>query len=549
MEYYKVLLVDDEEEVRQAIAQKLHWNELGFEVAGEAANGEEALEMLETLQPDVIMTDIKMPFMDGLTLCRHAKQLLPGVRVAIFSGFDEFEYAKEAIKLEVEEYILKPINAEELAGVFRRLRASLDEEAAERRDVQRLRAYYEESLPLMRQQLLLALLEGRQDTARLQQRMAEYGMQLAAERYCVAVVRYDEEYPHPEESMGSTRQSAQLRGTALQHLAQDSLTGPLPFVMVPALECIILLFLLPAGQDEASVLPLLNQLFLPAKKFLQLHLAIGLGNCRNTLADIYLSYEEALSALEYQILVGPQQCVYIGDIEPQTAGAVQWDAGGIEEVVRQIKIGHGADLQVAVATLIDQLRHGPANLQQYQLFMLEMSTELLKLIRAYKLDAGAENPGRELLEKGAKPFAHLDEMGHWLLDYCDRLRHLIRRERKDSTNTVIQRARDILATRYADSDLSVEVLSRQLNVSPAYFSTIFKKETGLNFIAYLTQLRLEKALEYLTTTTDKTYLIAQKVGYADANYFSYVFKKQYGVSPSKYRTDRMAGHGADQKSS
>src|SRR5262245_21597526 len=97
MSLYKVLLVDDEEEVRQAIARKLDWEGLGFTVAGEAANGEEALELAEALQPDVVMTDIKMPFMDGLTLCKRLKALYPGIRVAIFSGFDEFEYAKEAI--------------------------------------------------------------------------------------------------------------------------------------------------------------------------------------------------------------------------------------------------------------------------------------------------------------------------------------------------------------------------------------------------------------------------------------------------------------------
>ena len=114
MNQYTVLLVDDEEEVFQVIMKKLDWESMGFSIAGYARNGVEALEMAEELQPDVVMTDIKMPYMDGLTLCKKLKELYQKVKVIIFSGFDEFEYAKEAIKIEAEEYILKPINSNEL---------------------------------------------------------------------------------------------------------------------------------------------------------------------------------------------------------------------------------------------------------------------------------------------------------------------------------------------------------------------------------------------------------------------------------------------------
>ena len=114
MNQYTVLLVDDEEEVFQVIMKKLNWESMGFSIAGYARNGVEALEMAEELQPDVVMTDIKMPYMDGLTLCKKLKELYQKVKVIIFSGFDEFEYAKEAIKIEAEEYILKPINSNEL---------------------------------------------------------------------------------------------------------------------------------------------------------------------------------------------------------------------------------------------------------------------------------------------------------------------------------------------------------------------------------------------------------------------------------------------------
>ena len=141
MSLYRVMLVDDEEDVRQAIARKIDWEEIGFEVVASAENGQEALELQARVHPDVVMTDIKMPFMDGLTLTRKLKENRKNTKVIIFSGFDEFEYAKEAIKLEAEEYLLKPLNASELKNVFLRIRENLDREIDQRRNESRLNAY------------------------------------------------------------------------------------------------------------------------------------------------------------------------------------------------------------------------------------------------------------------------------------------------------------------------------------------------------------------------------------------------------------------------
>ena len=125
MSLYSVMLVDDEEEVIQIIIKKLDWASMGFQIVGYAHNGAEALELAEECQPDVVMTDIKMPYMDGLELSRRLKERYPSIRIIIFSGFDEFEYAKEAIRIEVEEYILKPIDAGELQELFGRIKNPL----------------------------------------------------------------------------------------------------------------------------------------------------------------------------------------------------------------------------------------------------------------------------------------------------------------------------------------------------------------------------------------------------------------------------------------
>ena len=160
MNMYSVLMVDDEQEVIEVIMRKLNWEELGFRVCGSASNGAEALEMAEELQPDVVMTDIKMPYMDGLELSRHLKSLFPDIRIIIFSGFDEFEYAKEAIRLEAEEYLLKPIDSGEVRRVFEKVHKRLDEDRDRRSSVERLEEYYQNSLPLLRENFFMSLMEG-----------------------------------------------------------------------------------------------------------------------------------------------------------------------------------------------------------------------------------------------------------------------------------------------------------------------------------------------------------------------------------------------------
>ena len=149
MDLYRIILVDDEEEVRTSIIKKIDWKSAGFQVVGDAENGQDALEKIEQLEPDVVMTDIRMPYMDGLTLIEKIRQKYPSMKILIFSGFDDFEYAKQAIKLNVTEYILKPVNVEELTEILERVKANLDDEIEQCRNVDRLRERYQNSLPIL----------------------------------------------------------------------------------------------------------------------------------------------------------------------------------------------------------------------------------------------------------------------------------------------------------------------------------------------------------------------------------------------------------------
>ena len=188
MDKYTLLLVDDEEEVIQIIIKKMDWEALGFSVVGHASNGVKALEMVEEYQPDVVMTDIKMPYMDGIELTRQIKERYPEIKILVFTGFDEFEYARESVHMGVEEYILKPINSMELSEVFTKLRAKLEQEIREKRNVETLQQYYMESLPLLQANFYSTLIEGKITKEDLEKYLINYQISLTGPFYCCLVI-------------------------------------------------------------------------------------------------------------------------------------------------------------------------------------------------------------------------------------------------------------------------------------------------------------------------------------------------------------------------
>ena len=175
---YTLLLVDDEEDVIEVIERKVSWEQIGFHVVGHAGNGFKALEMMEDMQPDVVMTDIRMPYMDGLELCSNIRQRFPATKLLLFTGFDDFEYAKEAVHLEIEEYILKPLNLAEITEVFKKLKTKLDDELNEKKNTDILKQYYAASLPVLQSNFYTTLIEGRIPENELGRYMSDYKISL-----------------------------------------------------------------------------------------------------------------------------------------------------------------------------------------------------------------------------------------------------------------------------------------------------------------------------------------------------------------------------------
>lgn len=531
MELYNVLLVDDEADVLQAMKKKIDWEALGFCLAGTAENGQEALEMAEQLHIDVVMTDIKMPYMDGLTLCKNLKQSYRNMKVIIYSGFDDFEFAREAVHLEAEEYLLKPISAGDMEAAFSKVRKKLDQEYDEYRNLNRLSEYYRKSLPAMREQLVMGILEGRIAGERARAMMETYEICLDSPFYVVAALYMDvnprEEQPQP----------AQLFTLSLKDMVQDYLKNRTRFFSTAFLDKVIVIFMLDEREEIDQVLYHLDQICKMGFHVLKSSVTAAVGQiCANTDA-LHTSYEEAVNAMEYRSILGSGQVLYINDIEPCSEENILVTEHEFQNLVHAVKLGNRDETNAAIAQIMDSIRKEPISPGQYQLLFMELLSELMKIGRAYKLHPNqifGEHAGswQELYR-----MVTVDELEGWLQEVCTNLRHVLRHERRDSAARLTEQAKAYIEEHYKESDLSADSLCRCLNVSAAYFSTIFKREVGMSFVAYLTKIRLEHALELLRTTEDKTYIIASRVGYMEPNYFSYVFKKQYGISPSKYRAE------------
>lgn len=533
MGLYRIMLVDDEEEVRKAMIRKMDWEQLGFTVAGDAENGEDALEKLELLEPDVVMTDIRMPYMDGLTLVAKIREKYPFIKILIFSGYDDFEYAKQAIKYRVTEYILKPVNGEELAEILKRVRASLDEEIEQRRNISILQESYENSLPMLRELFLNEMVSRTADVPDMAPKLKEYGVDiLDACKWLAAVIHVE----LMEQTGGQELfRHQELIPISVRKLVEDHLKSYGRFTIFNSAEGITLIAAEDGNNSETDLINRLNDICKESRRLLEVVITIGVGCSCDRLQEIGRSYQTAVDALGYRAIVGDGRTIYINDVEPVNRGKLQLETKEEADLTAAIKFGSEKQIGEVLQGLAARMDDAKVHANQYQVYMLTIVNCLIRLMQQYDLKMsdmfGAEEHYADIIKRICRRESFAEEM----IPVACRMNEALNRERDNTTKRVILEAKAYIQENYSDPDLSVDMLCRHLHMSPAYFSTVFKRETGQTYINYLTEVRLRKAEELLKNTDDKTYKIAEKVGYQEQNYFSYVFKKRFGISPTKYR--------------
>ena len=540
MNLYSIILVDDEEEVRKSIIKQIDWESAGFQVVGDAENGEDALEKIEVLEPDVVLTDIRMPYMDGLTLAEKIRQRYPSTKVVIFSGYDDFEYAQKAIKLNVTEYILKPVNVEELTSILKRIKSNLDEEIEEKRNVSRLRENYRKSLPIIREQYFNDMVHRRLADDLIESKLREYDIPITgARKWIIAAIDVEKSDDRSKKTL-SLHEEEELIPISVMQIVREKLKSYCRFSLFQstAEAGMVVIAALDDDNTTTGLIDVLGDICKETKRILEVPVTIGIGHSVTGLSKIAGSYQSAVEALGYKAVVGSGITIYINDMEPVGSGKLEFDNSDESDFISAVKFGPDEKIEAVMVRISGKLESARVHYRQQQVYVFGVLNTVIQMIQQYDLNLeeilGGELEYLSVIDKLQKR----EEFGEWLLKTARKMNQAINQERDMTTRQVIQQAKQYIMDNYQNPDLSVEMICRHLHMSPAYFSTMFKKETGQAYIAYLTEIRLNKAVELLNKTDDKTYVIASKVGYQEQNYFSYVFKKKFGVSPTKFRGAR-----------
>lgn len=529
---YKIILVDDEEEVRRGILNKIQWSEHGFEIIGEAENGKEALEMVEKNIPDIVITDIKMPFMDGMKLAKILYERFPTVKTIILTGFDEFEYAKTAIKLNVIEYVLKPISSKDIIELLISTKEKLDREFEEKKNIKMLEEIYIKSLPILREKFLSSIIRGNINSDEIKEKQKKYNINLHGEAFLVSVAAIDYSI---ENINNKDKEILIFQVLKLTEEIISKYSAGLVFIE----DDNIIILNISQERDKKLIIEksskVLEEIRQSIFKYLSLSVTIGIGTSCENLSGVSLSYKNAIAALGYRIILGNDRLIFIDDVEPKREDEIVFDKLKERQLENSIKAGTKEDIYSTVEDLFKVIEASNTSVEYYQIYLIQVLTTIIKIAKDSNVnmkDIFGENFNFfiELYK-----FSTLTEVKEWIKKSSIKISEYIIKGREDLSKLLVDRAKEYIEERFHDSELNINTICNHLHISQAYFSYIFKKDTQTTFVSYLTQIRMTKAKELLRNTNMKTFVIAEKVGFSEPNYFSYCFKKNLGKSPSEYR--------------
>lgn len=532
---YTVIFADDEEDLRKAIIHKIDWNAIGFEIIGEAENGAEALELVEKLGPDLLLTDIKMPFVSGIELARQAREIRPSMQIAFLSGYDSFAYAQQAIQYNIISYLLKPISAEELTVELRRIKEKLDKRFFEMkngavdsglRDKEHRLALMEFLTPLLMDQDDLSFGRGGGRKALLERKAAELGLKKAPEtevRYLILVTSM-------EDAEGKNRTEPELLpfvdSILKKYMQYGSICSGGKLISVVSA----------VGRDAGKYIHILvTEIAQSAERILGLKTRIGVSREFSEIAVGGAAYSEALAAMHY-IPAGSAGIQFISDIEPRDVRRFEYIEDTVNTLDQLIKTGSRAELEEFLDELFSRVRNDQNAGTTCELLVIQILSTVYRTVNM-SLDNNVplEILSRfSFLEKGFTQNS-IDAVQAKVIGLCRQAQEIISNHRKVSSEILSDKAIQIIDAEYADEMLTLVSLSERLHISSNYLSATIKKNTGETFISLLTKKRMEKAKEYLLCSSFKIQEIAGRCGYSDQHYFSYCFKKYYGKSPNKMR--------------
>lgn len=538
MNEIKVFLVEDEMVIRRGIKNSIDWEKEGYIFCGEASDGELAYPMIIKEKPDILITDIRMPFMDGLELCKLVKKELPNIKILILSGYDEFDYAKEAIRLGVTEYLLKPISSGKLLEALNGVNESIRREKEDKDLVRKYMEEMRENTEHEKQKFFEQMIAGNLSMADALETGKKYEMNLSAGMYNLLLFRF---------TLGKeNRKSGELLGEA--EYAIEKLTERLEYVFEFQRGVEGWAFLLMADNEEQMserVKELSKDLEEIMKNYSTIAYFGGIGQPVARLRELEESFREAERALAARFTMELNRIISVEDIRMaqnvDTLDDIEITSFGEIEKTRTMLekfLNNGAEDEIDefVDVYINELpEENLKSVLMRQYIIMDAYIVMMSFCEKIEGIEGEMQAQSEELKNSMKTIQTLEEIKNYirmLLKKIIGVRDTISGRRYSD---IIEIAKDQIRKTYMSDEISLNTIAAEVGMSPSYFSSIFSKEMGKTFVEYLTEIRMDRAKELLMCSSMKTSEIGYEVGYKDPHYFSYIFKKTQNCTPKEFR--------------
>ena len=543
----KIFLAEDEVVVRETIKRMIPWEELGFELVGEAADGEMALPLLIRQQPDLLITDIKMPFMDGLTLARLAKKEIPGLKVVILSGYDDFNYAKQAIGIGVEDYLLKPITKNALIERLSEIRSRYEHEKTQKEYYEKFQREMQAYEKNSSRDFFEALVGGSMDMMEVYKRAEKLGLDIVAEAYNVLIftMNCDEDFS------GQRDEYSSWEAESLE-LLENFFAGHSSAMLFRS--NIFSYGVLLKGQRETieentrACVDEIRKILSRQDGRREWFLAVGQSVER--LSQIQKSYHTASRAFSQRYLYD-ENILYYDEMETMehpggqaetedNAYLQKVDVNALNPAILQKFLSNGLQEETEnfVKDYFYAIGQEPMESLVFRNYViLNVRFSVISFIKGLGCDTNEMESAdtEEVLAESGKNVESAIAYAKKMISQAIEIRD---QNSGNKNRSILKTAVDFIDSHYMDEEISLNTVANVANVSSNHFSALFSQNMGQTFIEYLTTLRMNKAKELLRCTGMRSSEIAGEIGYKDAHYFSYLFKKTQGMTPSDYRKAR-----------
>lgn len=524
---YKVFLVEDEVVIREGIRERIDWKANGLEFCGEAPDGEIALPLIQSLKPDILITDIKMPFMNGLELARIVHETMPDVRTVILSGHDEFEYAREAIKLGVVDYLLKPVSPAELLDVLLKISRQFEQNAAE---LERLKGIQEnQNLPVQRDRLLMQLVLGGISSMEALEKSIQLKINLIARCYSVILIRAEFYKEQPDRFDYDRYEKAEAIITDVVNRESDVISFKKGLG-----ETVVILKNDSISHLEQDCYLLTEAVKEEVRQKTDSQVSIGVSAPCERLGDLPRAFFEALIAAQPFTSAAP--------VLPEPESLRPDELLALDQTATDKFLGYGIrkDFDEYFKAYINPVvKNGKVKRLLLEYIFLDILITAANFINDLGGDASIVLPELQHCETLAANLKTLDEIQSRVRQIMTQALDFRDKRSGSLTGALIGKARQYIDENFRDPDISLNSVAAHVNLSPSHFSVVFSRETGETFIGYLTNKRIEKAREYLRSSSMRTSEISDRIGYENPHYFSTVFKKVTGFSPTEYRNQNV----------